>query len=117
MKKKKSLKKETCDMIEEEEIDDIEVLFHLKTNELYACNVCNEEFEKNNNINKHIQKDHYQVLLQIRKEIYEDADEDDRFNDKHKQDDSLDTVSDYYEMDGEDDEAFLTKIDDDRNLI
>ena len=74
MKKKKSLKKEACDMIEEEEIDDIEVLFHLKTNEgreLYACNVCNEEFEKNNNINNHIQKDHYQVLLQIRKEIYE----------------------------------------------
>ena len=44
-------------MIEEEEIDDIEVLFHLETNEgreLYAFNVCNEEFEKNNNINKHI---------------------------------------------------------------
>ena len=120
--KKKSLpsNKEVCDMMEEEDIDGIEDLFQLEIvegEELYACNVCNEGFVNNDNIKNHIQKDHYQVLLQIRKEMYEDADEDDGSNDKHKQDDSLDTVSDYDETDVEDDEAFLAKFDDDGNLI
>ena len=106
-------------MIEKAETDVIEDLFQLEIvecDELYACNICNERFENNNDIKKHIQADHYQVLLQIRKEMYEDADEDDGSNDKHQQDDSLDTVSDYDETDGEDDEAFLAKLDDDGNL-
>ena len=108
--------KDACAMTEKEEIDGIEDLFQLEIVEgedLYACNVCNEGFENNNDIKKHIQNDHSQVLLQIRKEMYEASDEDDGSNDKHKH---KHTVSDYDETDGEDDEAFLAKFDDDGNL-
>ena len=70
--------------------------------------VCNEGFEKNNDIKKHIEKDHFKVLLQIRKEMYEEEDGSDT---------SLDTVSEYEDTDDEDDEAFLAKFDDDGNLI
>ena len=38
-------------------------------------------------------------------------------NEKNKHDDSLDTVSEDEETDGEDDDAFLAKFDDDGNPI
>ena len=69
---------EACDMNETEEIEGIEDLFQIEIvegKELYACNVCNEGFEKNDEIKKHIEKDHYQVVLQIRKEMYEDKED------------------------------------------
>ena len=116
--------KEACDMSKTEDIDGIEDLFQIEIvegEELYACNVCNEGFEKEDSIKKHIEKDHFQVLLQIRKEMYEDQDDgsngNPKYNVKHKHDDSLDTVSEDEETDGEDDEAFLAKFDDDGNLI
>ena len=88
----------------QKDIDGIEDLFQIEIVEgkrLYACNVCNEGFEKTNDIKKHIEKDHFQVLLQIRKEMYEEEDGSDT---------SLYIVSEY-------DEAFLVKFDDDGNLI
>ena len=72
-------------------------------------------------IKKHIEKYHHQVLLQIRKEMYEDKEyrPNDIINDneKYKHDDSLDTVSEDEETDGEDDDAFLAKFDEDGWLI
>ena len=95
-------------MIEKEHSDGIEDLFQIEIvegEELYACNVCNEGFEKDDEIKRHIEKDHYEMVLQIRKDMYEELD------------DSLDTVSGDEETDGEDDEAFLAKFDEDGNLI
>ena len=114
--------KEVCDNIENEDIDGIEDLFQIEIvegEELYACNVCNEGFENNDEIKKHIEKDHFQVLLQIKKEMYEDNEDesDDNVKDKNKHDDSLDSVSEGEETDIEDDDAFLDRFDDDGNLI
>ena len=70
--------KEVCDNIENEDIDGIEDLFQIEIvegEELYACNVCNEGFEKNEEIKKPKEKYHYQVVLQIRKEMYEDKED------------------------------------------
>ena len=95
-------------MSEKEHSDGIEDLFQIEIvegEELYACNVCNEGFEKDDKIKRHIEKDHYEMVIQIRKDMYEEHD------------DSLDTVSGDEETDGEDDEAFLAKFDEDGNLI
>ena len=96
------------DLIKTEHSDGIEDLFQIEIvegEEIYACNVCNEGFEKNNKIKRHIEKDHYEMVLQIRKDMSEEHD------------DSLDTVSGEEETDGEDDDAFLAKFDQDGNLI
>ena len=110
--------------IEIEHIDDMQDLFQLEIvegEELYACNVCNEGFEKEGEIKKHIEKYHHQVLLQIMKEMYEDKEyrpnDIIKDNEKYKHDDSLDTVSEDEETDGEDDDAFLAKFDEDGQLI
>ena len=67
--------------------------------EIYACNVCNGGFEKDDKIKRHVEKYHYEIVLQIRKDIYEEHD------------DSLDAVSGDEETYGENNDAFLAKFD------
>ena len=82
-----------------------------------ACNVCNEGFEKEGKIKKHIEKHHHKVLLQIRKRMYEDKEyapnDIIKVDEKNKHDDSLDTGSEDEETDDEDDDGFLAKFDED----
>ena len=83
--------------------------------------MCNEGFEKESKIKKHIEKYHHRVLLQIMKEMYENKEyrpnDIIKDNEKYKHVDSLDTVSEDEETDGEDDDAFLAKFDEDGQLI
>ena len=54
-----SSSKEAQDLIEKEHSDDIEDLFQIEIvegEELYAYNVCNEGFEKDDEIKRHIEK-------------------------------------------------------------
>ena len=54
--------------MEKEETDGIENLFQLEIvegDELYACNICNERFENNNEMKKNIQTDDYYLTTNI----------------------------------------------------
>ena len=64
----------------------------LDSEEVYACNVCNGGFDTADEVKKHIEINHNNILIQINKTIVE-------------------------EEESEDDEAFLARFDDDGNLI
>ena len=64
----------------------------LDSEEVYACNVCNEGFDTADEVKKHIEINHNDILIQFNKTIAE-------------------------EEESEDDEAFLARFDDDGNLI
>ena len=67
----------------------------LNGEQVYACNVCNEGFDSDDEVKKHIEIDHKDILIEINKNIEEDKDFDE----------------------SEDDEAFLARFDDDGNVI
>ena len=75
----------------------------LEGEQVFACNVCNEGFDIEDNVRKHITSDHTDILMQISKDINKEKE------DTRNQDESA--------SQSEDDEAFLARFDDDGNLI
>ena len=61
----------------------------LNGEQVHACNVCNKRCDLDDEVKKHIKIDHKDILIEIKKNIEEDKD----------------------------DEAFLARFDDDGNMI
>ena len=81
--------------------------------QVYACNICNEGFDHDAEIKKHIEEKHNEIIQQITKDLVES--EEITCND-----DSMTTLSDNDQSDNddsEDDEAFLVWFDEDGNCI
>ena len=47
----------------------------LKGEQVYACNICDEEFDIENEINKHTAVNHKDMLIEISKKDYEEEDD------------------------------------------
>ena len=96
-----------------EGIDDMFQIEILEGESVFACNICNEGFDQDYEIRKHIEEDHNEIVMQISKALEEN--EDSEFAD-----DTMTTLSDndnYENEDSEDDEAFLARFDSDGNCI
>jgi hypothetical protein len=55
-----------------EGFEDIEDMFQLEIVEdeqVFACNICNESFDKHDKIKNHIKEDHKEIIIQIRKHL------------------------------------------------
>ena len=64
-------------------IDDLFQMEFVEGEQVYACNVCNEGFDKSDEIKTHIEKEHKDILIQIGKDINEDDEsESDSSNDE-----------------------------------
>ena len=64
-------------------IDDLFQMEFVEGEQVYACNVCNEGFDKSDKIKTHIEKEHKDILIQIGKDINEDDEsESDSSNDE-----------------------------------
>ena len=74
-----------------EDIDDHYQIEVLNGEQVYACNICDEGFDTEDELKKHISVDHKDVLIEISEKIDEDEDDDD--------------------------ETFLARYDDDGNFI
>ena len=81
--------------------------------QVYACNICNEGFDQDAEIKKHIGENHSEIIIQIAKNLEE--------NEKMEgDDDSMTTLSDSDQDendDSEDDAAFLARFDENGQCI
>ena len=69
--------KDFSDGVEDCGLEGIEDMFQLEVlegKEIYACNICNEGFDTNDEIKNHIEIAHKDILVQIRKNVEEAAD-------------------------------------------
>jgi hypothetical protein len=96
---------------------EVQLKKHKNTNhsneQVYACNICNEGFDKDTEIKKHIEEKHSEIIIQITNNLVES--EKRKFND-----DSMTTLSDNDQSvndNSEDDEAFLARFDEDGRFI
>ena len=82
-------------------IDDLFQIEIIEGEEVYACNVCDEGFDRNDEIRRHISTYHKEILTQINKEMneVEESDQEDRSSDESYGD------------------AWLAKVDDNKDLI
>ena len=51
--------------------EDIDDMFQIEGEPVYACNICNEEFDQVDEVKKHIEEDHNEILMQISKALEE----------------------------------------------
>ena len=57
-------------------INDLFQMEFIEDEQVYACNVCNKGFDKNKEIKKHIEKEHKDIIVQIRKDMKEEDESD-----------------------------------------
>ena len=96
-----------------EGIDDMFQIEIIEGEQVYACNICNEGFDQDAEIKKHIEEKHSEIIIQITNNLV--GSEKRKFND-----DSMTTLSDNDQSendDSEDDEAFLARFDEDGRCI
>ena len=96
-----------------EGIDDMFQMEILEGEPVFACNICNEGFDQDYEIRKHIEEEHNEMFMQITKALEENED-------REFDDDTMTTLSDNdnnENEDSEDDEAFLARFDSDGNCI
>ena len=69
--------KDFSDGVKDFGLEGIEDMFQLEVlegKEIYACNICNEGFDKNDEVKNHIETAHNDILAQLRKNVEEAAD-------------------------------------------
>ena len=55
-----------------EDIDDMFQLEIVEDEQVFACNICNEGFDKHDEIKKHIEENHKDIIIQIRKTLMDE---------------------------------------------
>ena len=96
-----------------EGIDDMFQIEILEGEPVFACNICNEGFDQDYEIRKHVEEDHNEIVIQITTALEENEE-------REFDDDTMTTLSDNdnnENEDSEDDEAFLARFDSDGNCI
>ena len=96
-----------------EGIEDMFEIEIIDGEQVYACNICNEGFDQDAEVKKHIEEKHNEIIQQITKDLVESEE-------MKCYDDSMTTLSDNDQSDNddsEDDEAFLARFDEDGNCI
>ena len=82
-------------------IDDLFQMEIVEGEQLYACNVCDEGFEKSDQIRNHIENNHKEIILQLSKDIN---------NEEGSESDSTCSEESYGD-------TWLAKFDEDGNFI
>ena len=96
-----------------EGIEDMFQIEIMDGEQVYACNICNEGFDQDAEVKKHIEEKHNEIIQQITKDLVESEE-------MKCHDDIMTTLSDNDQSDNddnEDDEVFLARFDKDGNSI